>query len=223
MPQIYHRNIPITGAAVLLQPAWEPHGLIVSNYCDAVIAVTDGRGNTWRVPPGRTIRRPLFIGSGPLSAAAETSGTTGEALVVLTEDVITEIAGEDASIGTLFRRKPIDQTIAHTSGGVSRLHTFDVGAARYAQISAFVQVSATDGLCEFILSDVDPATGAYNQIALATIPHTYNNFANLNWTCGPGGVLPMPRGGRLAVNSIAGTLGSPSNTVYYRVEVWEAT
>lgn len=221
MGQVYHLNIPIDGTEVAAQPNWRPQGLIVSNFCDAVIRVDDGRGTVYRVPTGTTIRRPIFTAGHAYRCKTETEATTGEALIVLTSDPIVELAGEDASLARLYRREMINGTFSTLAAPIQAVVDPVIGGARYMQLAMEISVLDASGRVDISITDTSQVTPF--TIAGVTIRQTGtagNNVpVKLSWTFGQGCMYFMPFAARL--NYFVASGGGQESALSIIGEVWE--
>lgn len=215
----YIQQIYTDGTDQQLQPRWSPAGIIIINECDAVVRVTDGR-QVWRVSPGRTVARPIVAPvPGGYTARSEIAATQGSAIIIFTQEPITAIVGEDASLANLFRRTVIDAQNTTTANNVVVVDTtIQLGAARLVQLLIVASVQSTDGTVSVLITD-GRATGTPQTLERFTIPYTAGDSSAYNFRFGDGQRV-LPRALRVRVTSSAG-FASPLNDVSVYGDVWE--
>lgn len=224
MAQVQHFSIPLTTDRQRVQVNWKPRGLILSNASDAIVTVESARGSdTWRCPPGRTVKRPLFYGQDAFNVYSETVANSGEALLVLTDEPVLELAGETAETGDLFRRVAAEDHIVQTVGLDTTIKSAVIGPARYAQIILDVVVRSPEGYVQVEIGEFDTSGGGgAPQLVNLYIPQG-GTFPTLKtWRFGPGGDLALPRTLGLTLISFVGFTGTLLNTIRYQMEVWQS-
>lgn len=218
--RINHGRVPLTGEKIPLTCGWEASGLIISNMADAVLEVTTARGDRWRVPPGKTLRRLVVVPQRVFYGRMETPATTGEALIVVTEAPVLELAGEDASIAGLFRRTVFDRTFSVNNGQTDGVTVVvPLGAARRMQVIADVEVSAPTGSVLLNFFDMGEF-GVQQTIAYMLIPYNAPYGTAIRWQMGEGWSLPLPQSPKVTLFVVGGS-GGGNAVVSARIDVWE--